>query len=360
MRARGSCGFSLVELLVATAVFLGVMALLFQFAARGQRLARSQPEAADLHQRLRVAVSMIKRDILHAGSGSIHGEDAGPLVGYLPPIVPARTGARAPDGEGTWFSDRISILYVPAEGWHVPLAFDMASASDPVPVDPITRGCPGAGLCGFVQGTRAVVLDRSTLGAGYDVFSVTGTVGGLQHGPPNPGFSRPYAAGTAIVMPVVHRVYYLDRANRRLMAYDGYQSDLPLVDNIVALEFSYFGDPRGESIARPADGEGSCVYSPGAPPDPLLASSSGRTLVPLAARELTDGPFCGLAPHRFDGDLLRIRRVAARIRVQASAGFVRGSGPAFAQPGSSPGGDSYVADFEVTFDVAPRNMEPRR
>jgi hypothetical protein len=46
------------------------------------------------------------------------------------------------------------------------------------------------------------------------------------------------------------------------------------------------------------------------------------------------------------------------MRLQAAADEVRGSGALFTRPGRSTSGDSYVPDYEVTFDVAPRNMAP--
>ena len=44
------------------------------------------------------------------------------------------------------------------------------------------------------------------------------------------------------------------------------------------------------------------------------------------------------------------------LRLQAAADDVRGAGALFARPGRSSSGYSYVPDYEVTFDVAPRNM----
>jgi len=43
------------------------------------------------------------------------------------------------------------------------------------------------------------------------------------------------------------------------------------------------------------------------------------------------------------------------LRLQAAAEDVRGTGPSFSRPGRSTSGHSYVPDYEVTFDVAPRN-----
>ncbi|HSC28028.1 MAG TPA: hypothetical protein VLD67_12180 [Vicinamibacterales bacterium] len=359
-RSHPDRGISLIETMIASAIFLATAMVLFQFAARGQRLARSQPDATDQHQRLRVAAGMLRRDLLNAGAGMFHGVTGGPLVDYLAPIVPARTGARTPDPENSWFPDRISILYVPAGGWHARLVVDMTDPAADVPLDAGSPGCPTAGLCGFAPGSRAILIDSSGLGAGYSLFSVTGTTGGLAHGSPNPPFGRAYPSASSVVMPIVHRIYYLDRSSRRLMFYDGYQTDVPLVDGVVDLRFGYFADPMPDSVREPADGDENCVYRAGDPPVPLLEYLGGRSPAALPPARMIDGPICGVSPHRFDGDLLRIRRVVVTIRLEVSADYLRGSGASFAREGNSPDGDSYVRDYEITFDVSPRNMVPRR
>ena len=160
----------------------------------------------------------------------------------------------------------------------------MATASDAVPVSRRGTGCPAAGLCGFTEGTRALIVDTRGVGAGHDLFTVTGIAGALAHGAPNPPLHRAYEAGSSIVVPVVQRVYYFDRANRRLMLYDGYQSDMPLIDNVVDVRFAYFADASPSSVARPADGTSSCVYDAGSPPVPRLEDLGGAGLHQLTPR----------------------------------------------------------------------------
>jgi hypothetical protein len=111
------------------------------------------------------------------------------------------------------------------------------------------------------------------------------------------------------------------------MVYDGYQSDMPLLDNVVDVRFSYFAD-----------------------------AAPGPGLRPLPLSELADGPAVGLAPNRFDADVRAIRLIRVTIRLDAAADDVRGGGSSFVRPGRSTSGYALVPDFEVTFDVAPRNM----
>jgi type II secretory pathway pseudopilin PulG len=325
MRADQS-GFTLTEILIASAIFMAASIPFFYLAAGAQRLARSQSEAVDLHQRARVAADKLRQDLTMAGAGPPQGRSMEALVSYLAPIVPLRSGIRSPDAELTAFGDRFSIIYVPGDGWQALLQTDMPSPSAGLVLQPLP-GCPSVGLCGFTEGLHAMLLDTSGRGQGYEVFTVTGTAGELLHDSPNGPFSRAYGAADAAVVPVVQRVYYFDRSSRRLMLYDGFQSDVPLVDNVVELRISYFGD---------------AIPGPG--------------LEQLALSAFTDGPFLGVSPHRFDADLLRIRVVRVTVRLQAAADDVRGRGSLFARPGRSNSGYSYVPDFEVTFDVAPRNL----
>ena len=359
MRLRDTKGFSLIEALVAVAIFMAAAGVLFHFAGTAQRLARAQPDAADVNQRVRVAAGMIARDLLDAGAADAHG-DLGTLANYFPPIVPARTGAITPDAELTAFDDRISIVFVPGTGWGARLTTDMSGSTVDVPINTATPGCPAGGVCGFVENSRAAIVNTTGLGAGHDLFSVTAAAAGLAHGSPNPPFAEAYPRASAVVVPIVQRVYYRDQTNNRLMVYDGFKSALPLMDNLVDLHFAYFVDPHPQSVVVPADTSGSCVYAPGDPPVPLLMPLGAGTLVPLPVAQFTDGPFCGVFPNRFDADLLRIRRVRVRLRVQAGLERSRGRGAHYANAGIADSELSAVRDFEVTFETAPRNMQPTR
>jgi len=357
---RAERGFTLVEVLIASAILASAFVVLLRVIGDGQRIARAQPEAADLRQRVRVAADMLQRDLLMAGAGTVHGAAAGPLSDYLPPLLPLRTGARRADPELSFLDDRITILYAPAGAAPAPLSVDMGTPGADVPINSAALGCPSFGLCGFEPGTRTLIVRTTNAGDGYDTFSVAGLSTGLIHGPPDPDLSQAYPRLGTEVLPIRQRVYYLDAATNRLMLYDGNQSDVALAENIVGLRFEYFADPWPGSAPRPAGGMGNCVYAPGTPPVPLLNDYGGSTPVRVAAAQLTDGPICGLGSNRFDGDLLRIRRVRVTLRAQAADRMVRGAGPDYAIAGLSPGGSGVVPDIEVTFDVTPRNLQASR
>jgi hypothetical protein len=140
------------------------------------------------------------------------------------------------------------------------------------------------------------------------------------------------------------------------MMYDGDRSDVPVIDHVVDLRFTYYGDPSPTSVTPPSGGGSNCAYTAGTPAVPLLQDLGGTALVPLTAAQLSDGPWCGQSPNRFDADLLRVRRVGVALRLEAEGAEFRGSGIAFANRGTSFEAERYVPDVQVTFDVAPRNL----
>ena len=104
------------------------------------------------------------------------------------------------------------------------------------------------------------------------------------------------------------RAYYIRRdlasGASQLMRAEGGGGDAPVADGVMSLSFAYFGDA---AVADPAE---ACSITAG-----------GAGLVPIAGSEFSDGPFCpaagGAAP--FDADLLRVRKMAVRIRVAGAA-----------------------------------------
>jgi hypothetical protein len=203
------------ELLIASAITVTLMGTVLGVMGPLQRLFDTQPEYADVHQRLRASVDALTKDLLAAG----------------PPVMPYRAGVRRHDpAVGVFYrSDTITLVPVP---WDDP------------------DGRPH---------TYYLKNDAAT---------------GIAH----------------------------------LMRYDGHESDLPLADHVVGLEFDYFG----------ADG------------------------IQLTAAAFQDGPWFpdDEDRDRFDTDLLKIRRVRVTLRVQPAPAALR----------------RLLPDREIRFDVAPRNL----
>jgi hypothetical protein len=175
------------------------------------------------------------------------------------------------------------------------------------------------------------------------------------------------------------------------MRHDGWATELPVVDDVVRLEFQYFGDaepPRltGKPVDQPPGPW--TTYGPAPPPVdktrgdwpqgenciflvvngehvPRLNTfaGGGPALVELTTALFTDGPWCPnvLTPNRFDADLLRIRKIHVTVRVQSALASLRGPASAlFLKGGTARAGEHLVPDIEVQFDIAPRNMSLER
>lgn len=349
----GQPGYALLEMLIATAIGGALLGVLFHFAVSVHTTVAVQADVVDLQQRLRVAVESIRHDLLLGGAGPSRGLAHGPLARIFPPIIPARTGLVGADPELSFYDDRITIVYVPDTRAETALAAAMVDTALLV-IDGSAPGCPPARACDFAIGDRAVIFETAGAGSGHEIFTVAAVDTALGTVTPAAPLSRLYTVGSRVVA-VVQRVYHLDRVGKRLMVYDGVRSDVPMVDHVVDLRFGYLGDPRPDAIPPPSTGMSSCAYA-GSPPVSILADLGGMGPKPLLDSALTDGPICGEAPNRFDADLLRIRRVTLRIRLETESPEFRGAGSMFSTPGFSRSATKFVPDLHATVDVAPRNM----
>ena len=346
-------GFSLVEMTIALAIMLVVTGAIFAVMNPAYGAFHSQPEAIDMHQRLRVAVDAISRDLTMAGAGT--GK-------YFASVLPFRRGALSPDSPARYFDDRISILYVPAGA-----AETMLSA--PTDGGNIVNV---AATGGFAPNALVAIFNEAGL---YDTFRVEA----LQDVPPalvhtRGALSKTYGVGATVVQ-VVSATYWMREDTRagtsELMKYDGRQTDLPIADDVVGLAFEHYGDPSPPMVRKPlsepvgpwtsygpkppevdVDDPATPVYGRGenctfAAIDgstvvrPEMLNLGSASLVRLDKRQLTDGPWCPdpSNPDRFDADLLRIRRVRVKLRVRASRRFIHP-----------------LRDHDITFDVTPRNL----
>jgi len=379
-------GFTLVELLVATTITLCITAAIYAVIAPARDLFTTEAEASDMQQRLRVAASTLSRDLQMAGAGADFGPDAGPLSDALPAVLPYRLSSGG-DPPGSFRRDAVTVIYVPSLRAQTTIAHSVAAQSGAVGVN-ISPGCPlNDAACGFASATSALIYEPT---GAFDVFDVTGVSGSqldLHHAIDDSRAVHP--AGSRIVEAVV-RSYSL-KADPKSATSQLMRGDVPLVDHVVRFSLEYFGRPAPPAMRMslnepagpwttygprpPAPGEQPTAYPPGENcafsidgtlPGPRLATLTAgedSVLARLTESELIDGPWCpdAFAPNRFDADLLRIRRIAVTIRVEAAIDALRGpAGPLFARPGSSTGGRRFLPDQEVRFSIAPRNVNLTR
>ena len=197
------------------------------------------------------------------------------------------------------------------------------------------------------------------------------------------------AVARGAMIPADTRTYHLKQDLEgiwQLMQYDGHLSDQPAVEDVIALQFEYFGNGDPPVTSLNGNGDVRVSYGPMPPPlaidDPAdswgagenctIANAAGSYVprlqnigageVPIGPALLVDGPWCPDAAHafRFDADLLRIRRVRVHLRLQAARPF-RGLGGAFFANGGAAGDPwRYVPDVHLTLDVMPRNTHVAR
>lgn len=389
---RTDGGFSLLEVLVATAIMLTVTGAIFTLLNPTGSMFQAQPEVVDMQQRLRIGVDTLTRDLMMAGAGAYSGSQSGSLSGFFAPIQPSRQGSdpALDDGPGKFFSDRITIFYVPSTSSQTSISQAMPNQSAELKVNP-ESGCPnGANLCGFTVGMQVLIYDDT---GSYDTMTITQVqdqAAHLQHNQQG-DLSKSYGPGSKVVQFQDH-VYYIDGPTRRLMHYDGYQTVIPVLDEVVGLSFEYYGDPqppvmldgnglKGQDVTYgpkppaigvvkgnwPA-GENCTIQMVGGIQQPRLATLgvAGTGLTKFTAATLTDGPWCPDAANanRFDADLFRVKKLRVTLRLQTGNASLRGSLVAgqnalWAQPGTATGA-RMVPDQQISFDVTPRNMNLAR
>ena len=266
---NGQRGYTLIELLIASAILLMVSGAVLGLLHDGLVAAPVLEEATDLHQRARVSVDAIAADLRTAAAGS----PSGPLSRYFAAIEP-----RAPaDPPGTASSAVLTLRYVPVGGAYSRLAQPLSPG---VPVAIVDTGSPcaaGTIACGFNAATTAVVFDP----AGYaDVVAVDAIgPGALTISDLAGGRVMTYAAGAEIAE-IVQVTYVFDAAARQLRRIEG-GGGFVLADNVIAVSFAFF--------------------------------AGDMSVLPLSMMQ--DGPFVGAGATAFDADLLRVRMVRATLRL---------------------------------------------
>jgi prepilin-type N-terminal cleavage/methylation domain-containing protein len=393
---RRDAGFTLVEMLIAMALMLVILGGVFQAFNPAQGSFRTQPEVADMQQRLRFGTDRLYNGIVVAGAGIYSGSGVGTLGNFFAPVLPYLVGPLHNDpASGIFFrDDAITIFHVPTTASQCTIRDQMPRPSSEVKVN-AEPGCPADDpLCGFEQGMRVIIFDDT---GSFDFFTITEVQSDalhLQHRPPiNPeDFSKAYDVGATISQVETDAYYWRQDAATntfQLMHYDLFASDMPLIDDVVGLRFEYLGEATPPFLRAPVtDPVGPWTsYGPKPPAlgvdvagdswpagenctfkvDPATGLQVSRlatlgppgSLAPLTASQLSDGPWCpdAVNVNRYDADLHRVRQIRVSFRVQTGVALLRGpAGILFSRAGGGRQGDRLVPDQAVQFDVTPRNL----
>jgi hypothetical protein len=359
-RRSSEAGYTLIELLVSTAIMITVTGAIFSLMNPAQGNAQTQPEVADMQQRMRIANDTIFKELVMSGAGPYQGPVTGSLVNFFAPILPRRVGFQNPDPPATFRDDTITLSYIPNSYSQTTISQAMPTPSAELKVTDQSN-CPAdaSNLCGFKEGMDVIIFDQS---GNFDIFTITevqDAAAHLQHR--GQDLSKAYDVGASVTQ-IVSYTYYLNTQTNQLMRYNGYTEDEAIVDNVVDLKFEYFGDPNPPVQPKPPAGEANCLYDAAGNyvNMPILAADEG-SLAPLPGAMLKDGPMCGGGNNQFDADLLRVRKVRVTMRVQAANPALRGADTTlFKHPGTSRGGEKFVPDYTVSFEVSPRNLNLTR
>jgi prepilin-type N-terminal cleavage/methylation domain-containing protein len=347
-------GFSLTEVVVSSALLLLVVAAAVAVANPVMDAAHSQPEAIDLHQRARVAAAALFRDLYAAGAGADVGSLSGSLGMHVATILPRRIGAESPDPSTVSRSDVVSVMWVPITRVQTTLVAPFSTIPMAMRQDP---GCPFTQpACGAKVGMGLLLFDRS---GSFDLLTVESVdAAGAVVQPRGPAPSHPYGDDAGVVE-IEARTYYVDTAARQLRRYDTDNTDVPLMDDVVAMSLEYFGAVTPPATPKPPIGQANCLYdAAGQRLSGMSHLSPGEDgLAPLPIEMFGDGPWCGTGAMVYDADVLRVRRVRVTLRLQVSSPGLRATGDRFANAGTSRSASKSVPDDVVSFDVSPRNLE---
>jgi len=356
LRAPGAhdAGFTMVESLIALSLTLVVTSAAINLATPATSSSAAQPELTDLQQRARVAADVLARRLNDAGAGVSAGPNRGALVRSLPPVVPRRLGWLGADAPGTARADVVSILSVDDPFAGAELGAPLAGPGSLFVAAPRPGCAAPSATCGLTTGDAVLVFDQA---GRYATFTLTGTgPADARLSPRHANAGYPFAAGSTVASATSH-TYYFDAAAQQLRHYDGYLSDTPVVDHVVAFGVEYLGQPSSPIWPRPPVGVANCLYDDQGTLAALPTLPSwGASLAPLPLASLADGPWCVSGDTRFDADLLRVRTVRISLRLEAVASSARGRGAEYARQGSSTSVWSSVPDVTITFDVTPRNL----
>ncbi|HTM27129.1 MAG TPA: type II secretion system protein [Vicinamibacterales bacterium] len=227
-------GFTLVEVLVALALMVTLGGAILSLVVCGQSIARTQPEAADLQQRARVAIQAIRQDLALAGAGLDRGPLAGALSQFFPAMTPSIDG-----GLTIWYvagRDAQAALAAPAG----PGATEVALASAGV--------CPTSEqACAFRASTSAILFTAA--GCHAVVRIDRADLSALQlHGPLT---GCAFAAGSAVAQGEV-RTFRVDPMAHQLIRRDEATGlSLPVLDGVDSMQVEYFAAASAD--AAPVD-----------------------------------------------------------------------------------------------------------
>lgn len=376
--AMTSRGFTLIELLVATLVTLAILGALAGLAGPMRMGFDRTLAAGEVSMGARAGIETLLAELRQSGTGALISPPSSMLADVTPTVVP-RTSL---DDEAMSAPFRaLAVVGVPVGAGQGILRERAEAGSTSLQLE-AAAPCPEQdGTCGFEPGGRAVLHDQ----ARAEWVDIDGIAAGSATLLLITPLAKPFEKG-AVVVGIDSAVYGLRSSHdgsMQLVRRTAAGAEQPIIDHVAEFDVALFGtglppqpgtreeDPPTYGATPPALGidderdswaEGEncslAVDDDGRRAPRLQALASPGALVPLHPSGLSDGPWCPDAADRsaFDADLLRVRRVDVRLRVEAASSAMRGpAGRLFRRSGEAGEAARWVPDLDLRVAVTLRN-----
>ena len=298
-----------------------------------------------------------------SGAGPYQGPVTGSLVNFFASIVPRRVGDVSPDpvvGAGSFTTDGITLTYIPnsysqnddqrCDAAAVRRAEGQRPAELPV----------GQALCGFTEGMDVIIFDPS---GNWDTFTIThvqDSAGHLQHRGQDLNYA--YQAGASVTQSRDQHV--LSESCHQPV--DEVTTGTPRTSRwwitSWASRFEYLGDPNPPTQPKPGAGIANCLYDASRQLHRATRAHGERWVVRRARRREPDRwpvlrrwrqPVRRRSPSRSQGegdssDADGDRQPPRERSVPCSS------------TGEPPWGRPLRSDYQMQFEVSPRNLNLTR
>ena len=228
MNARG---FSLLELLLATALVIAIGGAVFAGVGPVQEVLRRWHGSVDLEMSARAALNHLTADLREAGSGPAITPLNASFLAQVPPLaVLDDLDSASPASPGT----AIRITRIPHLAAQAHLGANAAAGAGLLTLETTSRCSSGPPACGFIKDDDAVLF---TPGSAERVRIAATGQQFLQLTTP---LTSAFPAG-AVIAELITNTYGLRDAGpglHRLVRLTGGGAEQPLVDNVVAFQVS--------------------------------------------------------------------------------------------------------------------------
>jgi hypothetical protein len=375
MNARG---FTLLEVLIACLLVLGVTAAVAAMAVPMRHAFERTINSAELSSGSRAALERLIFDVREAGSDASVGVPSLGLADVAAVAVPLASLA---DQRIQSPGQAIKLARINLGAAQGVLRQRVAAGAATLQLETAAR-CMAVGMaCGFEAGMTAILFD--TARSVIVTVRAVGAGGVLQT---SAALTSPFDPGAIVAAAAITTYGLRDESDgsRRLVRISPGGAEQPVIQSVVDFEVVFRGAAIGPQLVD-AD-KPSPTYGPHVPlayeDDPRDVWGAGENctigrdadarpvsrlavigppteLTTLTTSVLTDGPWCPdhVDGSRFDADLLRTRAVELRLRVETSSALFRGpAGRLFRRAGTQPHAARWVPDVEVRLTVGTRNI----